>query len=57
MFVKLAVWNADFKEVFPDLNAKELNHIEMELLRWLDYKVSLTGRQVRSSCNTHTQER
>lgn len=45
VYEELAVWNADFKEVFPDLNSKELNMIEMELLRWLDYKVSLTGRQ------------
>ncbi len=37
VYEELAVWNADFKEVFPSLSVHDLNRIEMEVccgLRW-----------------------
>ena len=42
---QLAVWNADFKEVFAEMSVQELNQMELELLRWLDYRVSLSASQ------------
>jgi hypothetical protein len=43
VYEELAVWNADFKEVFPNLSVHDLNKMEMELLRLLDFEVGLNS--------------
>jgi len=37
----LAVWNADFLTIFPDLNVTDLNRLEREMLTALEFVVSL----------------
>jgi len=43
IYEELAVWNADFKEVFPKLSVKDLNELEKSLLAYLDYNLTLNS--------------
>eukprot|EP01114_Cavostelium_apophysatum_P020807 TRINITY_DN7074_c0_g1_i2.p1 TRINITY_DN7074_c0_g1~~TRINITY_DN7074_c0_g1_i2.p1 ORF type:complete len:764 (-),score=225.11 TRINITY_DN7074_c0_g1_i2:48-2339(-) len=45
VYEDLAVWNADFIELFPEVRVQDLNRLEKNLLRHLDFNVSFTRQE------------